>query len=341
MNNIVQLDYNPVQSPLELPIQTWKVQCCFQHPVTLPLHSGTTPGTLLWGTFGTALWKALCQHIPAAKPCNIQVGADHCLSPQVCQVPWLYKPHSSIHHRQMTRPVLLYSPELESPNPVSCFSIEVTLWGRHAVSTTEGIEQTLFECGCSGFMINGRIHRFQIIQIEKKPVATLLERVKRYASHDWNTVNLQFVTPFVYREEKADAQGFTVATFEQGENLPLSNMIARAAYELAAWDIEDRETGEALDNTRRHALCRDTRDHARAAVAGLDIKDSILQPALKGKRYSRHNGHYFPLMGFTGQARIGGDITTALPWLLTLVLGGGGQKRSMGFGQIRMTAENR
>jgi CRISPR/Cas system endoribonuclease Cas6 (RAMP superfamily) len=55
-----------------------------------------------------------------------------------------------------------------------------------------------------------------------------------------------------------------------------------------------------------------------------------------GERYSRGNKQMMSLEGFVGLAELGGDLRAALPWLLTLALAGGGQKRAMGFGSVRM-----
>jgi hypothetical protein len=332
-------DYDPILSPLELPVQQWRVPGHFEHPVVFPEREGATPGTLLWGAFGEALWHTTCADRQAGVSCNQRVGAAHCLAPDRCVVPWLYKPQSSVHRRQMTRPVLLCSTDLDRPEPVSRFSLEVTLWGRHAVAAADRIEQTLRQAGQAGLQINGRPIRFQLEPSDQQPVATLLQRAIQWHSLPLHSIELAFVTPFLYRDDKPDSQGFARPRYERGERFPLTDMIARAAYELAAWDIEDRDIGPGLDCTQRHALCRDTRDHARRQVEGLQITRLALQPAHRGKRRSRHNGHDFPLTGFTGEAWIGGDLSRALPWLLMFALGGGGQKRAMGFGQIRLRTE--
>ena len=53
-------DYDPILSPLELPVQQWRVPGHFEHPVVFPEREGATPGTLLWGAFGEALWQTSC-----------------------------------------------------------------------------------------------------------------------------------------------------------------------------------------------------------------------------------------------------------------------------------------
>ncbi|MDQ2694083.1 MAG: hypothetical protein M3Z21_01660 [Pseudomonadota bacterium] len=55
-----------------------------------------------------------------------------------------------------------------------------------------------------------------------------------------------------------------------------------------------------------------------------------------GLRLARTDGRAFPLQGFQGAAEVEGPLDGALPWLLALSLGGGGQKRAMGFGVVNL-----
>ena len=88
-------DYDPILSPLQLPVQQWRVPGHFEHPVVFPEREGATPGTLLWGAFGEALWHTTCADRQAGVSCNQRVGAAHCLAPDRCVVPWLYKPQAA------------------------------------------------------------------------------------------------------------------------------------------------------------------------------------------------------------------------------------------------------
>ena len=53
-----------------------------------------------------------------------------------------------------------------------------------------------------------------------------------------------------------------------------------------------------------------------------------------GARLSKSSGTPYPLQGFQGNVELEGPLRAALPWLLALALGGGGQKRAMGFGVV-------
>lgn len=94
--------------------------------------------------------------------------------------------------------------------------------------------------------------------------------------------------------------------------------------------------GEQIDGKMRHALARDARDVASAAAEKLLMVRTHLSPVKMGERYSRGNKKMMSLQGFVGLVELSGDLASAWPWLLTLALAGGGQKRAMGFGTLRM-----
>jgi hypothetical protein len=110
--------------------------------------------------------------------------------------------------------------------------------------------------------------------------------------------------------------------------------LALDLYELAAWDMEDRELGETLDRENRHHLARRSREAARQTAQELYLSRCELQPVDVGERFSRSSGTAYPLQGFQGTVELAGPVAVALPWLLALILGGGGQKRAMGFGVV-------
>jgi hypothetical protein len=100
--------------------------------------------------------------------------------------------------------------------------------------------------------------------------------------------------------------------------------------------MEDRDLGERFDKKLRHSLARDARDAAFEAAEGLLILRTHLSPVEIGERYSRGTKKTMSLQGFIGLAELAGNFEVAMPWLLTLALAGGGQKRAMGFGTVRM-----
>ncbi|MCK5665738.1 MAG: CRISPR system precrRNA processing endoribonuclease RAMP protein Cas6 [Thiotrichaceae bacterium] len=316
------LNYNPLFHPFELPIQKLFAHCVTERPLFFPPRLGSTPGTTLAGTFGTALWSAVCH-----SNCNTS-GEPHCQNPSECVVPWLYKPYSKTQHRNFARPVLLRAIELEGTEPVDVFTLEVTLWGRHAIAAQEAVKDTLKKMGELGLKGENELVRFNISKIETAPCLTLAQQIKDLP--EVSSVLLEFQTPFLHKEKNEEGE----RQFHTDQSLPIISILGNSAYNLVAWDIEDREL--SLDGKNRHYLARDARDRAWKAAEELLVVRSHLSSVDIGKRYSRGNQQTMSLQGFVGMAELTGDLKYALPWLLALSLAGGGQKRAMGFGSVRL-----
>jgi hypothetical protein len=312
------LDYNPLIQPFELPVQKLVAHCITEAPLFFPPSEGATPGTSLCGAFGQALWDGICSG-------NCQ--EPECQNPSSCVVPWLYKPYSKVHRRHFARPVLLRAKELESIEPVDVFSLEVTLWGRHAIAAQDVVVDALKKMGQLGFKLKGNKIGFGITQVKVEDSLNLAQRIE--ALPVVQSILLEFQTPFLH---KASGE----RDFYIGQRLPLIDILGNVAYNLAAWDMEDRDLGEDFDARMRHNLARDVRDAAWAAAEELFVIRSHLSPAKVGSRFSGKNKHKFNLQGFVGLVELGGNLKSALPWLLNLALAGGGQKRSMGFGSVQM-----
>lgn len=327
--------YDPSTDPLELPVQILTADCRAEAPLIFPRHSGATPGTTLNGAFGNVIWDAGCarrrQDLPA---CNHE--QDRCQQPEHCPVAWLYKPYSQAHRRTLTRPVLFQAPALETGEPVATFKLHVTLWGRQAVHLRATIEAALRAMGQRGLGPDGARVPFVVAGIEADPPRTLAERAATLtAANRWREALLVFETPFLHRETVAMESGQREKLFLAGGALPLAAILGNRAYDLAAWDMEDRERDE-LDAPARHDLARQARRMAEALAETLHLTTCDLRPVSLGARLSKTDGRAFPLRGFIGQARLVGDLNPVLPWLLALALGGGGQKRAMGFGVVRL-----
>ncbi|HEC83677.1 MAG: hypothetical protein DRR08_08440 [Candidatus Parabeggiatoa sp. nov. 2] len=326
------LNYDPLTHSFDLPVQKLLVYCVTDRPLFLPPRQGSTPGTTLAGAFGNALWSAVCPYNDTpAGTCNlIQPHDPCCQAPTECVVPWLYKPYSTVHRRNFARPVLLRAAELEGDKPVDVFTLEVTLWGRHAIAALEAVTKTLNKMGQLGLNSEGTQVRFAITKIETAPCLTLAERIERLPPIQ--SVLLEFQTPFLHQEKTSEGKRY----FHTRPQLPIVGILGNVAYNLVAWDIEDREFGEQLDNKARHSLARDARDVAWEVAEDLFIVRTHLSPVEIGERYSRGNQKTMSLQGFIGLAELAGNLKPALPWLLTLALAGGGQKRAMGFGTVQM-----
>ncbi|MCP4696726.1 MAG: hypothetical protein GY862_07745 [Gammaproteobacteria bacterium] len=328
------MNYDPLYHPFELPVQILQAHCIAEQPFYLPPRPGVTPGTTLSGAFGAALWSSVCCcRKQPVNPCLNEEGAEPCCRhPEQCPVPWLYKPYSEVHRRGFTRPVLFRSDALEELRAVTEFDLRVTLWGRHAIDAVEDVKAALRRMGELGLSREGERVRFHIEQFSETPGLTLTQRVALL--HRNGNVMLEFHTPFLHQMKNNG-----IRHFHTRPELPLADILGNAAYTLAAWDIEDRALKESLDKKIRHNLSRDSRDAARAAGESLTIRRAELTPVELGERFSRSTGQNVPLYGFIGQAELTGDLDAAMPWLLTLALAGGGQKRALGFGGVRMWFE--
>ncbi len=303
---LFMLNYNPLIQPFELPVQKLVVHCISEAPLYFPPSEGATPGTTLCGTFGQVL-------------CNYPDGSS--------AVPWLYKPYSKVHRRNFARPVLLRAKELEYGAAVDVFTLEVTLWGRHAIAAQDVVVDALKKMGQLGFNVKGNKIGFGVTQVVVEDSLTLAQRVDALPAA--KGVLLEFQTPFLH---KASGE----SDFYISKKLPLIDILGNVAYNLAAWDMEDRDLGEDFDARMRHNLARDVRDVAWEAAEELFVIRSHLSAVDVGSRFSGNNKRKFHLQGFVGLVELGGNFKSALPWLLSLALAGGGQKRAMGFGSVQM-----
>ncbi len=147
---------------------------------------------------------------------------------------------------------------------------------------------------------------------------------------------LKFDTPFLLRETVTLEDGRQQRLFLAGGELPLGKILGNVAYELTAWDIEDRDVGDGCDRARRHDLARQARRAAEAACADLAVTRCELAPVAVGERQAKTDGRFYFLGGFVGEVELAGELDAALPWLAALSLGRGGQKRGMGFGAVRL-----
>jgi hypothetical protein len=329
---ILMLNYDPLTHCFELPIQKLFAYCVTERPLFLPPRQGSTPGTTLAGAFGNALWPSVCSYnnTPTGA-CNlVQPNDPRCQDPTNCILHWLYKPYSNVHRRNFARPILLRATELEGDKPVDLFTLEVTLWGRHAIAAIDAVKKTLYQMGEVGLNSEEAQVRFKITKIQTTPSLTLAERIKHLPSIQ--SILLEFQTPFLHQEKTSEGKRY----FHTRPHLPIVSILGNVAYSLVAWDIEDRDFGELLDNKARHSLARNARDVAWEAAEQLQMVRTLLSPVEIGERYSRGNQKTMSLQGFIGLAELAGHLEPALPWLQTLALAGGGQKRAMGFGTVRM-----
>ena len=265
------MSYDPLYHPFELPIQQLRLHCRLAEPLHLEPRPGSTPGTSLAGVFGHALWDTQCRRLQRGDhPCHREPStldpsgrsAACCHEPEHCAVRWL---HGGKQLNNLPRPILLHAPELEENRPVDAFTLHLTLWGRQALALTGPILQSLDAAGERGIIGPGEYPiPFAVETLEEDPVLSLAERLAPLQQVAWRGALLRFVTLFRHKETVTVIErGRSISRklyFARGE-LPLAKMLGNVAYQLAAWDMQDRE----LDGLDRHDLARQARRAASEA----------------------------------------------------------------------------
>lgn len=327
--------YDPLTDPFDLPLQRLGAQCRGARPLTFPARHGVTPGATLASAFGTAVVAVACRRC-GVDTCPIMGdGTLDCRQSATCPSRWLYKPASAAQRKTFPRPVLLHSDDLERGD-AETFRLDVTLWGRHAVAYRPIVLDTLHAMGRAGLDGDDGSVSFAVEEVEEHPPRLLRDLIAplRGASH----LLLEFATPFIhYVSADSPVHGRTRVRCGGGEAPPLVEILANVAYELVAWDLEDREHSGG-EEVRQH-LARVAREAAREAATALVMTRADLADVdLSSHRRLRGNRREFPLSGFVGGVELTGDLVPALPWLTALAAGRGGQRRALGFGVVRVWA---
>jgi len=317
--------------PLHLPTQRLILKCESNQPLAFEKHDAQLR---LAGAFGRTVWEKcaiearFCERHKTQNEPKCQNGVN-------CLTHWLYKPFSDIHRRDFARPVFLFSPTFAQPHePTQAFDLEVTLWGRHAITAQSHVLDIIDKMGKVGLRCENKNIPFKVVDYQSGLVLTIKDQLGYGV--DFKRIKLDFLTPlwFAKRDGQDHYRRHYYSVHE--DMLPLRDILANVAYEWAAWDIEDRQL--PVDHQTRHRRACEWRDAARAAADGLDIYEAKLHQIHWGERQSRRNQQFYPLQGLMGWAELFGDLKAALPYLIALSLAGGGQKRAQGFGVVRLSS---
>jgi hypothetical protein len=252
-------------------------------------------------------------------------------------VRWLYKPYSSVQKHDLTRPVLLYLDSVPPDAPDARFDLHVTLWGRQAICHQPLIARILEQ---PLVRQDGAWIYPKFLTQKLTPPRTLAERVADLAAQAPQRVLLDFVSPFQHQQWVRLAPDDIERLIMAGGALPIGKILGNLAYELTAWDMEDRDAGELLPHKEtREQLAEQARDEAFQRGECLTVVHSRLKAVPVHWERSRSNEQRFPTGGFRGIVELAGDIQGALPWLVALATGGGGQRRALGYGRVRLWLE--
>ena len=331
-------DYDPLHDPFALPVARAHLACRADTPIHLPFVEGATVGTTLAGAWHPAFRRTVC----AAR----RAGERHCLTardeaevchrPDACAAPTLLKPYSVVHRRAMATPVLLRAPDLECGEPCSTFELEVTLLGRRALRLRNEVLESLHKLARRGLVAHGEAVPFRIEDHTASPVRSLGEWVGDFIAFSPPRIQLVFEAPTLHQEKVRGADGRMSKQYVASGAPPLAGLMGNAAYELVAWDIEDRDVGEAVDRYRRDALASEARDAAREAAGNLNVLRALLEPIDLGTRRVGRGEVEQLIQGFLGTVELAGDLRGALPWLVWMALGRCGQNRAKGFGEMSL-----
>ena len=329
-----------LSNPFQLPIQTLTFHCQAERSLHFrPGQEGATPGTTLAGAFGEALIRVACtRHRNGTPRClGMSRGDFVCPEGDACPFPWLFKPYSRIHRRSLGRPLRLRAPELEEDRPVQAFRLQVSLWSQHALAVIEVVAEAVQTMGNNGLNHDGRPVRFRLLDQQVTLPSTFRQRIDALSGPLWHHALLILETPLLVQKRTTDGRGSS-RTGTDVDAFRLESLLGNCAYELMAWHLEERGDGNAFDSTTRHALCRNARRSAGETVqANVHRMHNRLFQIDLGSRISRSNRQKYPLNdGLMGHLELTGGINLLLPWLVVLEQFGGGQRRSMGFGAVRL-----
>ncbi len=329
--------YDPHRSPFDLPVQALRFRLESRRPVCLPGGAGATAGTTLAGAFGNALMESGCvRRLGGGRRCPLlRSGGLDCAFRAACLLPRVHKPESAVHLRPFAAPILLRAPELEGGESVEAFDLWVTLWGRRALLAREVAAAAIERLAHVGLDTPGGREALEVTDAIVSPAASLAEAMGEFPGARGDPVRVDTATPLSLGRSTP-----SVPTRDAGVAWrAFSSALQNAAYELVAWDIEDREVGETMTREDRDSCAEAAREACAEACAAATCVAGRLEPVHLGGRMSRGQRTRLPLRGVSGFASLEGDLRGLAPWLTAAVLGRMGQLRSFGFGQVAVTAQ--
>ena len=300
--------YDPLTSPLELPVNIMRISCRPQEPVRFIDAPGSTPVSLWRGAMGEAMKKAGC-------PKDI------------------ISPHSKAHKRDFPRPVRI---ELKSPyyTWLETFELELTLWGRRAQRSLDHVMEAVQLMGEEGILLEGNKKKFGVEKISPFLSGTLGELSENLFPDSASMVLLELITPYMFYVKEQAGRGGRHA-MEFAEDFPLKDAMERTAFQAAAWDMEDRGM-EGADRKELDRISKCAEHQAGEDASRVEVIKSFLLPYHGGSRYSKRSKGDFELKGVFGYVVLEGPIKPLQPWLAVMEYWGGGQKISFGFGRAKV-----
>lgn len=304
MSHGVRRNYDPLRSPLELPIRVVRATLVFERPFDLPEVAGATLGTSLRGALGHAIRQTTC---PAMRACR--AGTEGCAGAPGCSVPVLWDPRSEAQRRQHASPIALATPTAVAQG-AEAVDVRVVLWGRAAIAGQMEAWAALRAAGGRG--LDG-------------PRGTLRFEVDLDVEGDGTIAGWAEEMPRHGRAQLA----FGPRSAERSEPARTAERIADAAHDLVQWDLFDRGDDEALGKRGCDALADAARAGVRERLGGLTMHDGVVLERAGLRRSGRNEGG-FELERLAGAATFEGELGDVGPWLAVAALRGVGPKRGFG-----------
>lgn len=256
-----------------------------------------------------------------------------CKKKDKCLLPFLYKPQSMVTFRTFARPIRITIDKLEGGD----FLFWITAWGRKA-SSKRGlaiIANALAEMGEEGVKdIEGKFIPFEILG---EPKIEFKGDIRQFSSQLFEGIEklkyitLELITPVKWKGQ-TDSRRQTLTT----PNLAWDKIFGEVAYDLVAWDLEDRGMNKILGRTVSNAIASSVRTYFENLFVSIEIEQASLYYGSQGVRCSRKSGNDYKLDGLLGSVILRGELSPLKDILAVMAIWGCGQDRSNGLGRIKL-----
>ena len=290
--------YDPLRSPLELPILVWSATLRLERSIDLPEVAGASLATSLRGALGEGLRAVACR---SDRGCGRE-----CAGAPGCTVPALWSPRSLAQRRTHPPPIAL-AVRKESGGRLAG---RVALWGRTALAERATVRSALRAAGGRGLHVPERAPARFEVDLELAYEGTLAGWAAARGIADAARVRARFGGP--------GGEGSKRASFE--------DLLANAAHDLVQWDLCDRGLDAELGKAGCDAHAEAARDLVRDSLRAVRVEGEFRRTT--ALRESTTNGHTFPHVELGGAVQLEGDLAPLAPWLALAELRGIGPRVS-------------
>lgn len=295
--------YDPMRSPLELPIRVMRATLHFERPFDLPTVEGASLATSLRGALGHAIRQTTCTALTVCRS-----GREGCGGAQGCGIPVLWAPESTAQKRQHASPIVLAAPTTVAQGATDV-SFRVTLWGRRAIEHQRAAWGALRAAGGRGLDTVGGVLRFEV-DLDAEYEGSL-DGWARSRGTSLERATLRFAARRDVPAEPARS----------------ADRIADIAHDLVQWDLFDQGLDERLGKRGCDELADAARGGVHTLLAAVRIQDRAVIE-FGGRRRSGRNEGEFNVPRLAGEVVVEGALDAVIPWLAVIELRGFGPKKA-------------